>query len=301
MAAALRELPGNPSSPHGPGRAARAAIETGAGGGRRAHRRDGGGDRLHLGGDRRERPGDPRALLRGRRAAKGGTGRASARRVVAHRAPLRAGRARGGRRRGHAAAGRGRWHASTPAALRAALRPDTALVTLALANHELGNVYDVATLADDRARRAARCFMPTPFRRPGKIPVDVDALGVDALTLSAHKLHGPKGVGAIFLRRSVPFDPAGRGGHQERERRAGTENVAGIVGFGVAARLARDGARRQRARGSARCASASKRGCLRSPTRDATAIRRVRCPGRSTSASPVRPGSWSRRRSISKG
>src|SRR4029077_18771337 len=72
----------------------------------------------------------------------------------------------------------------------------------------------------------------------GKIPLDVAALGIDALTVSAHKLHGPKGVGAIYIRRGAPFAPEEGAGHQERERRPGTENVAGIVGFGVAARLA---------------------------------------------------------------
>ena len=84
----------------------------------------------------------------------------------------------------------------------------------------------------------ARCSTPTPCRRPASWTIAVDALGVDALTLSAHKLHGPKGVGAAYIRRGVPFTPLTAGGHQERERRAGTENVSGIVGFGVAARLA---------------------------------------------------------------
>ncbi len=153
---------------------------------------------------------------------------------------------------------------STPAALRAALRPDTALVTLALANHELGNVYDSRRWPRSRTRAGA-LFHADAVQAAGKIPVDVDALGVDALTLSAHKIHGPKGVGAIFLRRGAPFEPAGRGGHQERERRAGTENVAGIVGFGVAARLAARGAVVGGARGSPRCAIASKRGCSTIP------------------------------------
>jgi len=124
----------------------------------------------------------------------------------------------------------------TADALRAALRPDTALVTLALANHELGNAYDVATLARV-AHDAGALFHCDAVQAAGKMPVAVDALGVDALTLSAHKLHGPKGVGAAYIRRAAPFAPLTAGGHQERERRAGTENVTGIVGFGVAARL----------------------------------------------------------------
>ena len=139
--------------------------------------------------------------------------------------------------------------AIAPEALRAALRPDTALVTLALANHELGNVYDVAALARV-AHEAGALFHTDAVQAAGKLDVDVGALGVDALTLSAHKLHGPKGVG-----RDLPAARACRsrrstaGGHQERERRAGTENVAGIVGFGVAARLAarRAASRRRRA------------------------------------------------------
>ena len=126
----------------------------------------------------------------------------------------------------------------TPEALRAALRPGTSLVTLALANHEIGNVYDVAALARI-AHDAGALFHADAVQAAGKLAIDVAALGVDALTLSAHKLYGPKGVGAVYLRRGAPFAPPDAGGHQERERRGGTENVAGIVGFGVAARAAR--------------------------------------------------------------
>jgi len=125
----------------------------------------------------------------------------------------------------------------TADALRDALRPDTVLVTLALANHELGNVYDIPTLAR-AAHDAGALFHSDAVQAAGKMAIDLDALGADALTLSAHKLHGPKGVGAAYLRRDVPFTPLSAGGHQERERRAGTENVSGIIGFGVAARLA---------------------------------------------------------------
>ena len=234
MAAALRELPGNPSSPHGPGRAARAAIE-------RARAEvaaligataeeivftSGGteGNELAI-----------RGLLRGRRAARGGTARPH---VVSspleHPSVLGALAAADVELTLLPVTSDG---AIDPQALRAALRPDTALVTLALANHELGNVYDLAALAAI-AHESGAIVHADAVQAAGKIPFDVKALGVDALTISAHKLHGPKGVGAIFLRRGAPFDPAGRGGHQERERRAGTENVAGIVGFGVAARLA---------------------------------------------------------------
>jgi tRNA-uridine 2-sulfurtransferase len=122
-------------------------------------------------------------------------------------------------------------------ALKAALRADTVLVTLALANHELGNVYDVAALAR-AAHEVGALFHTDAVQAAGKVDVGVDALGVDALTLSAHKIYGPKGAGAVYIRRGAPFVPLAVGGHQERERRAGTENVSGIVGFGVAARLA---------------------------------------------------------------
>ncbi len=82
----------------------------------------------------------------------------------------------------------------------------------------------------------------------GKLAVDVRALDVDLLTLSAHKLYGPKGVGCLFVRRGTPMAPLVRGGGQERNRRAGTENVAGIVGFGAAAALAREGLEAEAAR-----------------------------------------------------
>ena len=94
----------------------------------------------------------------------------------------------------------------TPEALAAALRPDTALVSLALANHELGNVYDIAALARV-ARAAGAAFHTDAVAAAGKLALDLNALGVDALTVSAHKIHGPKGVGAVFLRRGSRFEP----------------------------------------------------------------------------------------------
>jgi cysteine desulfurase len=130
--------------------------------------------------------------------------------------------------------GRGRIDAAD---LRAALRVDTLLVTLAAANHEIGNRYPIAELAAI-ARGAGALFHTDAVAAAGRIPFDVRALGVDAATLSAHKIEGPAGVGALYLRRGVELDSLLAGGHQERERRPGTENVAGIVGFGVAARLA---------------------------------------------------------------
>jgi cysteine desulfurase len=117
------------------------------------------------------------------------------------------------------------------------LRDGAALVSLALANHELGNVYDVAALG--RIARAAGAVVHCDaVQALGKMPVDVGALGVDLLAVSAHKIHGPKGVGALWVRRGVELAPLGHG-HQERGLRPGTENVPGIVGFGAAAALCR--------------------------------------------------------------
>jgi len=118
-------------------------------------------------------------------------------------------------------------------ALEAALGDDTGLVTLALANHELGNVYPVAALAAAAHARGA-LFHTDAVQAAGKLALDLPALGVDAATVSAHKIGGPKAVGAVFVRRGLVLPPLLAGGHQEHERRPGTENVAGIVGFGVA-------------------------------------------------------------------
>src|SRR5213075_621915 len=100
------------------------------------------------------------------------------------------------------------------------------LVTLALANHELGNLYPIAELAA-AARAGGAVFHTDAVQAVGRVPVDVRGLGVDALTLSAHKLHGPKGAGALWVRQGLFPEPLVAGGHQERERRAGTENVPG--------------------------------------------------------------------------
>jgi cysteine desulfurase len=121
--------------------------------------------------------------------------------------------------------------------LQATLRDDTGLVSLAFANHELGNVYPIAALAAVAHARGA-LFHTDAVQAAGKLDLDVATLGVDAATLSAHKLGGPKAVGALFVRRGLDLPPLLAGGHQEHERRPGTENVAGIVGFGVACELA---------------------------------------------------------------
>jgi tRNA (5-methylaminomethyl-2-thiouridylate)-methyltransferase len=125
----------------------------------------------------------------------------------------------------------------TAEALAAALRPETVLVTLAAANHELGNLLDVDALAAVARARGA-LFHTDAVQAAPWLALALGAAGVDAATLSAHKLGGPQGVGAVFVRRGLDLPPLVAGGHQEHERRAGTENVPGIVGFGVAARLA---------------------------------------------------------------
>lgn len=126
----------------------------------------------------------------------------------------------------------------SPEALRSALTDQTAIVSVMHANNEIGTIQPVAELARLAHERKA-IFHTDAVQSAGKIPIDVKALGVDLLTISAHKFYGPKGVGALWIRRGLRLQSPITGGKQERGRRAGTENVAGIVGMGVAAGLAR--------------------------------------------------------------
>jgi cysteine desulfurase len=122
-----------------------------------------------------------------------------------------------------------------------------ALVSIMLANNETGVVQPVAEAAR-LARQHGALVHCDAVQGAGKIPVDLRGLDADLLTLSAHKIYGPKGVGCLCVRRGTPMAPLVRGGGQERNRRAGTENVAGIVGFGAAARLAAESLHQEAAR-----------------------------------------------------
>ena len=126
----------------------------------------------------------------------------------------------------------------TKAALRAHLRSDTLLVSIMMANNETGVIQPIEELAAC-AHDVGAYFHTDAVQSCGKVPVDVEELGVDLLSLSAHKFHGPKGVGALYVRRGTEFRSVFHGGGQERSRRPGTENVAGIVGLSEAVRQVR--------------------------------------------------------------
>ena len=124
-----------------------------------------------------------------------------------------------------------------PDDIRRALRPETVLISIMHANNELGTVQPVAEIAQI-ARQAGIPLHVDGVQTAGRIPVDVEALGVDLYAVSGHKLYAPKGVGALYVRRGTRLAPVTFGGHHERDRRPGTENVPGAAAFGAAAELA---------------------------------------------------------------
>tara|TARA_B100000686_G_scaffold137886_2_gene145249 strand:- start:8129 stop:9295 length:1167 start_codon:yes stop_codon:yes gene_type:complete len=127
----------------------------------------------------------------------------------------------------------------SPDSVLSAIREDTVLVSVMLANNEIGTIQPIKKISDVIRQKADELqhsiyFHTDAVQAPGALSIKVDDLGVDLMSLSAHKFHGPKGVGLLYIRQGTPFVPTQAGGAQERERRAGTENVAGIVAMSVA-------------------------------------------------------------------
>jgi cysteine desulfurase len=120
--------------------------------------------------------------------------------------------------------------------LRNAVSPQTALISIMLANNEVGTIQPIETIVEIAKDKGVPVHTDA-VQAFGKIEVDVDKLGIDLLSVSAHKIYGPKGIGALYIRKGMDICPFMHGGHQERGRRAGTENTIGIVGFGEAARI----------------------------------------------------------------
>jgi cysteine desulfurase len=117
--------------------------------------------------------------------------------------------------------------------LREELKKGPGLVSVMTANNEIGTIQDIKTISNI-VHEYSSFFHTDAVQAVGKIPIDVNELGIDFLTLSGHKIYGPKGIGALYVRKGIPFCPLIRGGHQEQGRRAGTENTLGIVGLGKA-------------------------------------------------------------------
>jgi cysteine desulfurase len=124
-----------------------------------------------------------------------------------------------------------------PEEVKNAVTSETILITLMHSNNEVGTIQPIEEISKIAKNRGI-LFHTDAIQSIGKIPVDVKTLGIDLLSMSAHKVYGPKGVGALFIRKGTPMESQVHGGHHEMNRRAGTENVAGITGFGKAVELA---------------------------------------------------------------
>ena len=127
-----------------------------------------------------------------------------------------------------------------PEDVRRAIRPGTTLISIMHANNEIGTIQPIEEIGAI-AEQADIYFHADGVQSTGKIPIDVKKLKVDLYSMSAHKIHGPKGVGGLFIKKGTIIKPLLTGGGHERNRRSGTENVPGIVGFGEAAKMAREG------------------------------------------------------------
>ncbi len=124
-----------------------------------------------------------------------------------------------------------------PESIRAAIRPNTRLISVMLANNETGVIQPVEAIGQIAAEHSV-CFHIDAVQAAGKLPIDVAGIGCQLLSISGHKMHAPKGIGALYVRRGTPLEPLLVGGTHERRRRAGTENVPAIVALGKAAELA---------------------------------------------------------------
>ena len=127
-----------------------------------------------------------------------------------------------------------------PESIKAALRNNTRLISVMMANNETGVLQPVEEIGRIAAE-ADVWFHTDAVQAAGKVPISVEKIGCDLLTISAHKFHGPQGIGALFVRRGTPLRPQLHGGHQEKRRRPGTENVPGIVGLGKASQIGHAG------------------------------------------------------------
>ncbi len=172
-----------------------------------------------------------------------------------------------------------------PDAVAAAVGPETVLVSVMFVNNETGAIQDVAAIADAVHRRNPRTLVHTDaVQALGRIPVHPAGLGVDLLSMSSHKLYGPKGVGALWVRQGVLVAAQSTGGGQERNRRSATENVAGIVGFAAAAVTAQELRAAEAARQAELCRRLAVAVSARVPDTTVTAAEAPRAPGFATFA-----------------